>query len=128
MSLNKISLFLTLFLLAVLVFIGLGIYTSKAHYPELYFEGGSKKDVIEKLKNSNDELVELANVDGFNWLGFKGNALDGRNKIIKQMESQGLKYEYYEGNGIFFTNGERVIVTGRQWTGDYIIYQVPGSK
>ncbi len=125
MKKNKISLFLTLILLTALIFIGISFYASKAYYPELYFDGGSKKDVVEKLKKSNDELVELANVDGFYWLGFKGNALEGRNKIIKQMESQGLKYEYNEGNGIFFENGERVIVTGRQWTGDYILYKVP---
>ena len=41
------------------------------------------------------------------------------------MEDRGFKYDYYEGSGIFFENGERVIITGKMWTGDYILYKVP---
>lgn len=122
---NKILLFIAISILAVLIFIGFWVYSNKAYYPELPFEGGSKKEVVEKLDNSKNELVELANVNGFYWLGFKGNQQEGRDKVIEQMEDYGLKYDTYEGSGIFFENGERIIITGTMWTGDYVLYKVP---
>ncbi|MOA35761.1 hypothetical protein D3C78_1572370 [compost metagenome] len=91
----------------------------------LPYENGSKKAAVDKLSNSDNELVELAHVNGFYWLGFKGNSLEGRNKIIAEMENRGLTYSYYEGAGIFFENGERVVITGEMWTGKYILYKIP---
>lgn len=121
----KNLLFLTVALLAVFIFIVFWVYSNKAYYPELPFEGGSKKEVVEKLDKSNNELVELSNVNGFYWLGFRGNQKEGRDEVIKQMEDRGLKYDYYEGSGIFFENGERVIITGTKWTSNYVLYKVP---
>jgi hypothetical protein len=41
------------------------------------------------------------------------------------MEDRGLKYDSYDGAGLFFENGEQVIITGTMWTGDYVLYKVP---
>ena len=119
------NLVLLIVLLAVFISIGFWVNSNKAYYPELPFEGGSKKEVVEKLEKSNNELVELSNGNGYYWLGFRGNQKDGRDEVIKQMEDRGLKYDYYEGSGLFFENGKRVIITGEQWTKDYILYKVP---
>jgi hypothetical protein len=125
MGKNKISLFVIIPMLALFTITGFWLYSNKAYYPALPFERGSKKEVVEKLDRSNNELVKLAKVDGFYWLGFRGNQQDGRDKVIKLMADRGLTYDSYEGAGIFFKNGERVIITGTMWTGDYVLYKVP---
>lgn len=117
-------------LLVVIILFGLDVYVNKAYYPDLPFEGASKKIVVDKMKKSKDELVELADNNRYYWLGFKGNQGDGRDKIIRDMENQGLKYDYYEGAGIFFKNEheERIVVTGTMWTRNYVMYKVPQEK
>ncbi|WP_454192939.1 hypothetical protein [Paenibacillus sp. Marseille-Q7038] len=88
-------------ILAVIILLSFWFYSSKAYYPTLPFEGISKKEVVEKLDKSNNELVELSKVNGFYWLGYSGNQQEGRDKVIREMEDQGLKYDSYEGSGIF---------------------------
>ncbi|WP_199622689.1 hypothetical protein [Paenibacillus alkalitolerans] len=113
--------------LVAFILLSFWFYSNKAYYPTLPFEGVSKKEVVKKLGSSNNELVELAKVDGFYWLGFRGNQQEGRNNVIKAMEDRGLVYESYDGAGLFFKNknNERIIVTGKMWTGDYVLYKIP---
>lgn len=120
--------FLIASILVVFTLISVWLYSSKTYYPALPFDGGSKKEVVEKLDKSTNELVELAKVDGFYWLGYRGNQLEGRDNLIKEMENRGLKYDFYEGAGIFFENDERIIITGTMWTGDYILYKIPAGS
>ena len=126
MKTKKNILFLLIALiLAVIVLLSFWLYSSKAYYPTLPFEGISKKEVVEKLDKSNNELVELSKVNGFYWLGYSGNQQEGRDKVIREMENQGLKYDSYEGSGIFFEGEGRIIITGQMWTSDYVLYKVP---
>lgn len=116
-------------ILAVLFFISLWLYTNKTFYPTLPFEGGSKKVVVDKLEKGNNQIVELAENNGFYWFGFKGNQQEGREALIKEMENRGLKYDSYDGSGIFFfVNDEQIIITGTIWTGDYVLYKVPAGS
>lgn len=125
MNAKKIGLLLIVPVVSIFFAVYFGIYASKAYYPNLPFEGGSKKNVVEKLENSNRELVTLAKVNGYYWLGFEGNQKEGKDKIIMEMEGKGLKYNYYEGSGIFFGDTDRVVVTGQVWTRKYILYKIP---
>jgi hypothetical protein len=125
---KKNLLFLIVSILAVFILISFWFYSSKVYYPTLPFEGGSKKEVVEKLDKSNNELVELANINGFYWIGYRGNQQEGRDNVIIEMEDQGLKYESYDGAGIFFGNEDRIIITGTMWTSDYVIYKVPAGS
>jgi hypothetical protein len=116
-------------ILAVLFFISLWLYTNKTFYPTLPFEGGAKKVVVDKLEKGNNQIVELAENNGFYWFGFKGNQQEGREALIKEMENRGLKYDSYDGSGIFFfVNDEQIIITGTIWTGDYVLYKVPAGS
>ena len=128
MNKNKNVLFLIGSILVVFILVSVWFYSSKTYYPALPFDGGSKKEVFEKLDKSTNELVELAKADGFYWLGFRGNQQAGRDKLIKEMESRGLKYDFYEGAGIFFENDERIIITGTMWTGNYVLYKIPDTR
>jgi len=104
---------------------GYWLYDSKAYYPALPFEGASTKIIVGKLKSSDNELVELANVDGYYWLGYKGNQKAGMDHVVEKMEEKGSEYDYYEGAGIFFENNGRVVVTGTMWTSKYVLYKIP---
>lgn len=124
---NKI-LVLIVPILIVSAVISYWFYTNKAYYPTLPFQGGSKKEVVQKLEKSSNELVQLAKVNGSYWLGFKGSQQEGRESVIKEMEERGLKYDSYDGNGIFFKNDKRIIISGTKWTGDYVLYKVPAES
>ncbi|NIK76783.1 hypothetical protein FHS15_001908 [Paenibacillus castaneae] len=127
---NRLVVFTAVSLSLVVVFgaVSLWIYSSKGYYPTLPFEGGTKKEIVDKLKGSNEELVELALNNGYYWIGFEGNQEDGRNKMIRRMEDQGLEYIAYEGSGIFFGNKEKIIITGTMWTRNYVLYKVPAGS
>ncbi|MFC5653453.1 hypothetical protein ACFPYJ_30915 [Paenibacillus solisilvae] len=103
------------------------VYSNKFYYPTLPFERITKKEAVWKLENGNHELVELEKVNGYYWLGFKGNQQEGRDKINKKMEDQGLNYDSFDGNGIFFEKEDRVIITGTMWTRNYVLYKVPAE-
>lgn len=115
----------TVGLWAAMAFAGFWVYFGKAYYPDLPYDGGSKKEAIQKLENSGGELIELASDGSFYWLGHKGNRLDGRNRVIDHMESRGYTYDYDEGSGLFFQKNGRTIVTGTNWTAKYVLYKVP---
>lgn len=126
MKKNKKVLFQIVSTLAVFILIGLWLYSNKTHYPTLPFEGGSKKETVEKLDRGNNRIVELVEDNGFYWFGYKGNQQKGREALIKEMENRGLKYDSYDGAGIFFfENDEQIIITGTMWTRDYVLYKVP---
>ncbi|MEF3302164.1 hypothetical protein [Paenibacillus sp. GYB003] len=115
--------------LTVLFVIYLCLSSNTSFYPTLPFDGGSKKGVVDKLEKGDGQLVELAENNGFHWFGFKGNQQAGRAALIKEMEYRGLKYDSYDGSGIFFfKNDEQIIVTGTIWTRDYVLYQVPAGS
>jgi hypothetical protein len=104
---------------------GYTIYDSKPYYPNLPTDVISKREAVEKIENSSDQIVVLAVDDNYKWLVFKGNQSDGEIRLIEMMKIDGWEFVQQEGAGYFFIrDGEKNIVTSQMWTGKYVLYKI----
>lgn len=111
----------------VIIFVFAYIFYNKLYYPSLPIENMSKREVLQEIRQSNEELVKLSKENGHEWYvitkGNQGIATD----IIKEMVTQyGWTYNEQMGSGHFFEkNEERLIVTTQMWTSHYVLVQIP---
>ena len=111
----------------VILVVGLVMFYNKLYYPALPIESISKKEVIEKLGDSNKPIVKLAEQNNFEWYIIDERNTTIANEIIKEYVSQyGWTFQRIEGSGIFFEKqGENLPVSTEKWTSRYILVQIP---
>lgn len=104
------------------------ILFNKLHYPSLPIENLSAKEVIEKLEESNSEIVELAIEEDTIWYitRAENQGVSLADEHIKQLiGSHGWEFIEKDGSGLFFEkNGDRLIATTEMWTKKYILVKV----
>jgi hypothetical protein len=124
-SKRRITSIILILFLGFILFVGYRIYDSKSYYPNLPTDVISKREALEKIKNSSDLIVELAEDDNYKWVVFKGNQSDGGKRLIEMMRLDGWNFVQQEGAGYFFVrDGEKKIITSQMWTGDYVLYKI----
>jgi len=108
----------------VVIIVAVIILVNKSYYPSLPIDNLSAKETIEKLKNSDEKIVEVATDGDSTWYITRSQSEVDEN--IKQMiGSTGWEFTEKEGSGLFFEKeGERLIVTTEMWTKKYILIQV----
>ncbi|MEK4496284.1 hypothetical protein [Ureibacillus sp. FSL W8-0352] len=111
----------------MIVFVGAFVFYNKLYYPSLPIENMSKKEVIEKLNNSDEKIVKLLNENGQQWYIISERNISIADEIIKEMVSQyGWVFKQKDGNGLFFEKqGENLIISIQMWTGDYVLVKIP---
>lgn len=111
----------------MIVFVGAFVFYNKLYYPSLPIENMSKKEVIEKLNNSDEKIVKLLNENGQQWYIISERNISIADEIIKEMVSQyGWVFKQKDGNGLFFEKqGENLIISTQMWTGDYVLVNIP---
>ncbi|MCR2802799.1 hypothetical protein [Paenibacillus soyae] len=125
-NIRKALITLSIILVVCLVISGFLIYESKSYYPDLPFEGSTKEEVIQKVYRNHNSIIKITSDDLYSWYIYQGNQLDGRNELIKRLNTNGWEYKEQMGSGsIFMKNNEESIITSQQWTRKYVIYQVP---
>lgn len=109
---------------AVVVVVAVFMFVNKSYYPSLPIDNLSAKEAIEKLRNSDETIVEIATDDDYTWYMTKSRSEVDEN--IKQMiGANGWEFSAKDGAGLFFEkDGERLIVTTQMWTGNYVLIQV----
>ncbi|WP_262173330.1 hypothetical protein [Saccharococcus sp. Marseille-Q5394] len=121
---KQVGIVLGIVVVAVAVF----IFVNKSHYPSLPIHHLSAKEAIEKLKNSDEKIVELATDTDSVWYitRTENEGISIADDTIKQMiRSKGWEFKEKDGAGLFFEkDGERLVVTTQMWTGKYVIVQV----
>lgn len=114
-----------------IVFIAVFIFVNKLYYPSLPIENLSAKEAIDKLKESESKIAEIAVEGDFIWYitrnENKGISIADEN--IKQMiGSYGWEFKEKDGAGLFFEkDGRRLIATTQMWTGNYVLVKIPGN-
>ena len=112
----------------VIVIIAVFIFVNKSYYPPLPIENLSAKEVIGKLENSDNKVVEIAVEDDTIWYitrtDNEGILIADEN--IKQMiGSNGWEFKEKDGSGLFFEkDGERLIATTQMWSKKYVLVKV----
>ncbi|KAA0563495.1 hypothetical protein F0342_11785 [Bacillus sp. CH30_1T] len=116
---------------SVIVIIGVYIFVNKLYYPSLPIENLSAKEVIDKLKESDSKIAEIA-VDGdFIWYitssANKGISIADEN--IKQMVvSNGWEFKDKNGAGLFFEKDDKsLIATTQMWTKNYVLVKITSN-
>jgi hypothetical protein len=51
----------------IILFLGAIVFYNKLYYPTLPMESINKKEVIEKLNDSNEQIVKLSDENGYEW-------------------------------------------------------------
>lgn len=113
----------------IIIFVGAFVFYNKLYYPSLPIENMSKKEVLEKLNNSDEKIVKLSNENGQEWYIISERNISLADEIIKEMVSQyGWVFKQKDGSGLFFEKqGENLIVSTKMWTGDYVLVKIPAT-
>ncbi|MCM3667357.1 hypothetical protein M3204_23565 [Mesobacillus subterraneus] len=113
-----------------IVIIAVFRFENKLYYPSLPIENLSAKEAIDKLKESESKIAEIAVEGDSIWyitsIENKGVSIADEN--IKQMiGSNGWEFKEKDGAGLFFEkDGRRLIATTQMWTGNYVLVKIPG--
>ncbi|TMN22646.1 hypothetical protein [Lentibacillus cibarius] len=121
---KQVGIILGIVVVAVAVF----IFVNKSYYPSIPIENLSAKEVIEKLKESDNKVVEIAVEDDTIWY-FTRSENEGisiADEKIKQMiSSNGWEFKEKDGAGLFFKkDGERLLATTQMWTEKYVLIKI----
>lgn len=115
-------------ILGIVVSIAVFIFVNKSYYPSLPIDNLSAKEAIEKLKNSDEKVVEVATEDDSIWYitRTENEGISIADDNIKQMiGSKGWEFKEKDGAGLFFEkDGEILLVTTQMWTKKYVLVQV----
>lgn len=114
-----------------IVIVAVFIFVNKLYYPSLPIENLSAKEAIDKLKESESKIAEIAVEGDSIWYITRNenNGISIANENIKQMiGSNGWEFKEKDGAGLFFEkDGRRLIATTQMWTGKYVLVKIPGD-
>ncbi|MDE3841083.1 hypothetical protein C0966_17620 (plasmid) [Bacillus methanolicus] len=103
------------------------IYFNQLRYPTLPVGVGSTtpKEVVQKLNESNQKLVEISKDNEATWYIIK-NTEDVNKHIQHLISSKGWMFKEIDGNSLFFEKEDDVlIVSTEMWTKKYRLVKVP---
>ncbi|MBT2663314.1 hypothetical protein [Bacillus sp. ISL-45] len=114
-----------------IVIITVFIFVNKLYYPSLPIENLSAKEAIDKLKESESKIAEIAVEGDSIWYitNSENKGISIADENIKQMiGSNGWEFKEKDGAGLFFEkDGRRLIATTQMWTGNYVLVKIPGN-
>ncbi|MFZ3590468.1 hypothetical protein ACOI1C_14725 [Bacillus sp. DJP31] len=98
-------------------------------YPDLPIDSITPKEAIQKLNESDQDLVEISKESNRVWYitkNPKSGAVEVDENIKKFISSNGWDFKEIDGSGLFFEkNGETLIVVKEMWTKRYVLVKVP---
>ncbi|MGE8006286.1 hypothetical protein [Lysinibacillus sp. NPDC093216] len=111
----------------IIILVGAFVFYNKLYLPPLPIENLSKKAVIEKINDTEKQLVKLSNENGYEWYVINERNISVADDMIKEMVGQnGWVFKHKDGNGLFFKrHGKNLIVATQKWTGDYLLVKIP---
>jgi hypothetical protein len=122
---KKVGLILGIAIVIIVVF----IFINKLYYPSLPIENLSAKEAIEKLKESESKIAEIALEGDSIWYitSSENKGISIADENIKQMiRSNGWEFKEKDGAGLYFEkDGRRLIATTQMWTGNYVLVKIP---
>jgi hypothetical protein len=100
--------------------------STKFHYPELPFTNKTKQEVATLATSSELPLSKVTQQDGYVWL-VTDDSLDVAVDSLKQrMKKNGWNFvEQYGSSYLFEKNNEKVFIESEQWTGNFLLFQLP---
>lgn len=111
----------------IAILIGAFVFYNKLYFPPLPIETISKKEVIEKLNNSDEKIIKLTVENEKEWyIADERKQSNVGDIIIEMMRQKDWVFQEKDGSGLFFDKqGKRLIVTTQKWTGSYSLVAIP---
>ncbi|GGA30041.1 hypothetical protein [Psychrobacillus lasiicapitis] len=124
---KKVGMILGLFIAVISVF----VFINKLYYPSLPIDHMSAKEAIDKLKESDSKIAEIAVEGDSIWYitssENKGISIADE-YIIQMIGSNGWEFKEKDGAGLFFyKEGKRLIATTQMWTKNYVLVKIPSD-
>ncbi|MGE7834752.1 hypothetical protein [Viridibacillus arvi] len=121
---RKLGMIIGLFIAVIAVF----VFINKLYYPSLPIDDISAKEAIDKLKESDSKIAEIAVGGDSIWYitssENKGISIADEN-IIQMIGLNGWEFKEKDGAGLFFEkDGKRLIATTQMWTKKYVLVKV----
>jgi hypothetical protein len=114
-----------------IVIIAVFIFVNKLYYPSLPIENLSAKESIDKLKESESKIAEIAVEGDSIWYitSSENKGISIADENIKQMiGSYGWEFKEKHSAGLFFEkDGRKLIATTQMWTGNYVLVKIPSN-
>jgi len=118
---------ISIIILLITALVGAYIFINKLYYPALPIDTISKKEVLDRLHQSDEKIVFLTTENGKEWF-----IIDERNQVNRaeimtdMLQNYGWAYIEQMGSGFFFEKqNEILIVTTQKWTGNYSLVDIP---
>ncbi|MEK3806446.1 hypothetical protein [Metabacillus sp. SLBN-84] len=112
-----------------LALLALAAYVNKWYYPPVPISGITAKEAIERLKNTDRKIVEIASENGHVWYITRSEnrgASIADQETKRMLAANGWKLKRKDGSGLFFEkDGERLIASTQMWTKKYVLVKVP---
>lgn len=104
------------------------VFVNKYYYPALPIETVSKKEVVETLHESSEDIVKIAEEQNYDWYinqMEQGKAYENLKELINK---RGWKFQEQDGSGYFFEKDDQTLIaTTQMWTGDYVLVKIPAE-
>ncbi|WP_088102953.1 hypothetical protein [Halalkalibacter urbisdiaboli] len=110
----------------LIVILGIVAVDSKFYYPTLPIESVSKKEVLESLNDTSQDIVKIAEENGYEWYITPEKQGKAHENLKNMINSNGWQFQQQEGSGYFFEKGDNTLIaTTQMWTGNYVIVKIP---
>ncbi|MFD2639367.1 hypothetical protein [Piscibacillus salipiscarius] len=117
-----------IFIGVLTVILGVVAFDSKFYYPTLPIDSVSKREVLESLNDTSEDIVKIAEENGYEWYITpmeQGKAHDNLKNLISK---NGWHFKQQEGSGYFFEKGDNTLIaTTEMWTVNFVIVKIPSD-
>lgn len=118
---------ISILILLIAALAGAYIFINKLYYPSLPIDTISKKEVLDRLHQTDEKIVFLTTENNIDWF-----IINERNQaivneiIINMLQNYGWAFKEKDGSGLFFEKqNEKLIITTQKWTGNYTLVDIP---
>lgn len=112
----------------VIAIVAVFLLVNKTYYPSLPIDNLTAKEVIEKIKESDNRVKEIAVEGDTIWYitRSENEGISIADENIKQMiSSNEWEFKEKDGAGLFFEkDGERLLATTQMWTKKYVLVKI----
>lgn len=111
---------------AITLILALLPYESKFYYPSLPFEGGNKKEVLELISKTSEDVVKIAEEDNYEWYVTRMEQGKEYENLKNMLNGYGWEFEKRVSTDYFFKKKDkRLIANTRMWTKKFIMIKIP---
>jgi len=113
--------------IAILLIICINIaFSTTLLYPELPFQNKTKAEVAKLASTSTLPLSKITRQGGYVWFVTDDSQDVALQSLKDRMTRNGWDFIEQDGSGYFFEKeSEKVIIESKQWTNDYLLFQLP---